>query len=241
MNRTTRLAVLTAALTLLPTVALAHPSFNPNQVPAGEPVEAVLVVPHGCAPGGGMPDGDALATIRVSLEHQDAVTVEGHDIDGWDVADDGEAVVWSDAGGATTEPISLPVTLVVAPDTAVGDLYLSVFQECEDGESFRWIGTPEAEADWPAVLLEVTEGEVGTAETVDEHSSDGDDMDMAEGEADGEGVGEDVMDATSDGAAALTGEEADDGIAVGIVIALVAVALLIVGGLVAVNRGKSAT
>ena len=54
--RTTRLAALTAALVLLPAAAAwAHPSFNPNAVPTGEAVDSVLVVPHGCAPGGGMP------------------------------------------------------------------------------------------------------------------------------------------------------------------------------------------
>jgi len=82
------LAALTAALTLLPTAALAHPSFNPNEVGAGTPTQATLVVPHGCAPDGGMPEdgGASLATIELALQLPDGVLVEPGVVDGWDTS-----------------------------------------------------------------------------------------------------------------------------------------------------------
>ena len=118
--RTSRLLATTAIMTLLPAAAaLAHPSFNPNAIPPGEAIEVDLVVPHGCAPGGGMPDGDALPTVELDLEHPEGVTIVPGEVDGWDVEDDGEAIVWTDAGGATTDPITFPLTLTV--DGEVGD------------------------------------------------------------------------------------------------------------------------
>lgn len=265
--RTSRLLATTAIMTLLPAAAaLAHPSFNPNAIPPGEAIEVDLVVPHGCAPGGGMPDGDALPTVELDLEHPEGVTIVPGEVDGWDVEDDGEAIVWTDAGGATTDPITFPLTLTV--DGEVGDsVYLNAFQLCEGGDSFRWIGTPEVEADFPAVLVELSEeaGEAAGHEDMegmdhgDDHADDAEHEDMedmdhegdddadddhADDHADGDDHGAmDDMDGegTADaGAQALVGDEADGGIGVGIVVAILAVASLLVAGLVAVRRGKKA-
>ncbi len=272
--RTSRLLATTAAMTLLPAAAaLAHPSFNPNAIPPGESIAVDLVVPHGCAPGGGMPDGEALPTIRLDLEHPDGVTVVPMDVDGWDAVDDGEAIVWSDAGGATTEPIIFPVMLTVEGEIGAS-VYLNAFQQCEGGESFRWIGTPDVEADYPAVLVELSE-EAGQAaghadmegmdhgddasdhdEMADDHADDdhaddaADHDEMADDHAEDDHADDDGHDAMADmdgegtadaGAQALAGEEAEDGgIGVGIVIAILAVAALLVSGLVAVRRGKKA-
>ena len=140
------LAALTAALTLLPTAALAHPSFNPNEVGAGTPTQATLVVPHGCAPDGGMPEdgGASLATIELALQLPDGVLVEPGVVDGWDTsvedgADDYPAVRLtvvgagggqdpSDGGSqATDEPTEPteghaiePTDLAIAKDDGLG-------------------------------------------------------------------------------------------------------------------------
>src|SRR5690606_29243212 len=97
-----------AVLVLTATAAAAHPSFNPNAVPVGEAVDTVLVIPHGCSTTDSVrPDSpdQAVATTRIDLQLLDGVTIEPHDVDGWDAIDDGEAIVWTDAGGATTDPI----------------------------------------------------------------------------------------------------------------------------------------
>lgn len=175
MSRTARLVALVAALTLLPaSAALAHPSLNPNAVPVGEPVDTTLVVPHGCSSGDEvMPEEEesAVATTRVDLQLLDGIEVEPHDVDGWDVATDDEAVSWTDAGGATTDPIELPITLTVHDGEAGDQRNLAVFQECEDGQSYRWT---EGSEDTPPVVLELTAGETGSAdhEHTDSHTDD---------------------------------------------------------------------
>lgn len=169
MPRTARLVALVAALTLLPaSAALAHPSLNPNAVPVGEPVDTTLVVPHGCSSSDEvMPEDEdsAIATTRFDLQLIDGVEVEPHDVDGWDVAVDDEAVSWTDAGGATTDPIELPITVTVR-DGAPGDqLHLNAYQECEDGQSYRWT---EGSEDTPPARLELTAGETGSGGTASE-------------------------------------------------------------------------
>lgn len=160
----TRLVSLTAALALLPaTTALAHPSFDPNRVPGGQSIEATLVVPHGCGADGGMPGEDGgNATTLFELQLSDAVAefVPG-EVDGWDVSRDGDVVTWADAGGATTDPIQLPVTFTVTGETDE-EVFLSAYQRCAEGGEFRWIGTPDQPADFPAVKLVLTSGAVGT-------------------------------------------------------------------------------
>lgn len=173
MSRTARLVALVAALTLLPaSAALAHPSLNPNAVPVGEPVDTTLVIPHGCSSDDEVrpeEEDSAVATTRVDLQRLDGVEVEPQDVDGWDVTTDDEAVSWTDAGGATTDPIELPITLTVHDGEPGDQLHLAVFQECEDGQAYRWT---EGSEDTPAVLLELTEGETGSAdhEHTDSHT-----------------------------------------------------------------------
>lgn len=161
--RPVRVAALTVALLVLPaTAAGAHPSLNPNEVPVGAPVATVLVVPHGCSTGSAVrPEdgGEAVPTVRFDLQLVDGVTVEPEPVEGWDVTDDGEAIVWTDAGGATTDPIEFPATLTVAEGAPGDTVELAAYQECEDGSSYRW--APGAE-DTPPVRLELTEG-AGTA------------------------------------------------------------------------------
>lgn len=196
--RTVRLALLTAALVVLPAAtAGAHPALDPNAVPIGEAVDATLVVPHGCSTGAGVrpEDGESVATTRFDLQLVDGVTVEPAEVDGWDVTDDGEAIVWTDAGGATTDPIELPVTLTVEDGTPGETIELAAFQECEGGSSYRW--TPGSE-DTPPVRLELTEGETGTVE-----------HDMGEGHhgAASEGTMDDASETATDAPASPTATE----------------------------------
>lgn len=158
MHRTVRLAAAVAGLTLLPAIAaLAHPAFNPNDVPVRTAVDTALVIPHGCSTGDDTPEeGEAVATTRVDLQVVDEVTIEPRPVEGWDVAEDGEAIVWTDAGGATTDPIELPVTVTVHDARPGDELVLAVFQECDGGQPYRW--TPGSERT-PGITLRVTEGE----------------------------------------------------------------------------------
>lgn len=242
--RIRHLVATTAVLVLVPaSAALAHPAFNPNAVPIGEPVESTLVIPHGCAAGGGMPDGDAVPTVRFDLGYTDQVTIEPQDVDGWDTQDDGEAVVWTDAGGATTDPIELPVTLTVTQGAEGDQLFLPAFQECEDGSSFRWVATPGQDGD-PAVKIELTAGETGTVE-VDDDDHDMADMDPSasptEAGTEPAATGEPATDAAASPAAdaAAMADEAGISGTMGLLVAAVA-ALVLLAGVVAFRRRGSA-
>lgn len=181
--RATRLAALTAALLVLPaTAAWGHPSLNPNAVPVGEPVETTVVVPHGCSTGEGvMPEGEgeAVPTTRFDLQVVDGMTIEPGEVDGWDTEVQDDAVVWTDAGGATTDPIELPITLTVASGEPGDQLALSAFQECENGDSYRWT---EGSEDTPPVRVELTEGEAGTVEMDHEDMGHGSESEMDHGD-----------------------------------------------------------
>lgn len=229
-----------AVLVLVPsTAALAHPSFNPNAIPAGEPVESVLVVPHGCAPGGGMPDGDGVPTTRFDLGHTDQVVIEPRDVEGWDATDDGEAIVWTDAGGATSEPIELPVTITVTDGAEGDELFLPAFQQCEDGSTHRWVATPDETEGDPAVKIELTSGPPATVEV------EGGDHGASQAPTDAATPTTPTTSAPNDGVAspspapAVASEE--PGGAGGIMpVVLVAVAgLVLLGGAVAIRRRRS--
>lgn len=226
MPRSTVVATLTAALLAVPTAALAHPALNPSSIPAGRPVDAILVVPHGCAPGGGMPDteegAEAEATVELAIQQRDGVSLVPGEIDGWDVADDGEAWVWTDAGGATTDVIELPVTITIEAGAETGDrFYLKAFQECAGGAAFQWIGTPDEEAEYPAIFLEASDGSIGDAEPDEGTETDHGGMDMADEEMDADEtedmdmtddeMSDDDMDMTDDGMATDDAAAEDEG------------------------------
>ena len=175
--RPLRLAATTASLVVLSaTGAIAHPGFDPNAVPVGEPVETTLVVPHGCSTGDSVrpAEGEAVPTTRFDLQLLDGITVEPDEVDGWVVEDDGEAIVWTADGGATAEPIEFPVTLTVTEGAAGDQVEIAAFQECEDGSSYRWTGGSEGT---PPVRLELTEGETGTVDVADGGHGSETDMD----------------------------------------------------------------
>lgn len=245
MKTVSRLAAMTAALVVLPAAAAwAHPALNPNQLPTGETTDAVLVVPHGCAPGGGMPNGgEALPTVLFSLARTDGVTVTPEPVDGWDVSEDAEAVTWTATDGGTTDVIELPVSVTVST-TPGEDVYVDAYQECEGGDSFRWIARPGDEG-WPAVLLTATSGEVGTAPPDDDHMGmdmSGSETPMADMTPDrGDGSDMAATDTAADaGAEALAGDDAEGGVRAGVVAAVLVVVALLGGGLAAVARGRKA-
>lgn len=240
MRRPLQLTALVAALALLPaTAALAHPALNPNAVPVGEPVETTLVVPHGCSTGAGvMPEeGQAVPTARVDLQLLDGISIDPGEVDGWDAEDDGEAIVWTDAGGATTDPIELPMTLTVQEGSPGDELALAAYQECEDGSSYRWT---EGSGDTPPVALELTEGEVGTESDVDPDA--GHDTHGATSEADdGDATStEDATEPTSDATTPDAAPAADDdgGIDGAVVAAVAAIVVAVAAGITSLVRRK---
>lgn len=236
MRRPALLTGLVAALVLLPaTAASAHPAFNPNQLPAGEPVDTVLVVPHGCSTADEvMPDqGSAVPTTRFDLQVVDGVMVEPGDVEGWDVVDDGEAIVWTDTGGATTEPIEFPMTLTVTDGSAGDTVLLAAHQECEDGSSYRWTeGSPST----PPVRLEVTAGETGTAATDTEDTGHG----AADPQPEPEGTPGDTAatDAPSEDVTEATTAAGDGGIDGATVAAVLAVGVAVAAGIVSLVRRR---
>ncbi len=242
--RTRHLVVATASLVLLPaTAALAHPAFNPNAIPVGEPVDSTLVVPHGCAPGGGMPDGDAEPTVQLDLGYTDQVAVEARDVDGWRAEDDGEAIVWTETGGATTDPIELPVTLTVAEGDEGEQVFLPALQTCQDGSTFRWVATPGQDGD-PAVKIELTAGQTGTVDVPDEdHDTDDPDVDASDPTSEAGSDAPSPTDATDQpspaaDAAASEGDTGGSGTMVAVVALLLG--LVVLGGVVAFRRKGSA-
>jgi uncharacterized protein YcnI len=150
------LVALVTAVTLLPaTIAVAHPGLRPDELRPGETVAAELVVPHGCGNEGGMPEEGEVAspTTEIAVQWPDGIEVWPEEVDGWttDVTDG--VATWLDDGGATVDAILVPTTVSAASDLA-GDVYVSVFQACENGESFRWVATPGEEGS-PALRLTV--------------------------------------------------------------------------------------
>ncbi len=222
------IGAVTAALVLAPaTAALAHPSFNPNAIPAGEAVESVLVVPHGCAPGGGVPDGDGVPTTRFDLGHTEQVGATGR----------GGTPRWTDAGGATSEPIELPVTITVADGAEGDEIFLPAFQECEDGSSHRWVATPDdAEGD-PAVKLELTSGPPATVEVEeDDHGASQAPTGAVTPTTPGSPEPADV--ASPSPASAVASEESGGTSGIMPVVLVIVAGLVLLGGAVAIRRKK---
>jgi hypothetical protein len=174
-------AVAAAAVLVVAAAASAHPALRPGQVPAGATTEAQLVVPHGCADGGGMPEdgGPASPTTELAMQPQPGVEFIPIEVDGWTTSVEEGLATWVDDGAATTDALLLPVEVIVAADVALGELPIAVYQACANGESFRW-QADEGEEGWPALRMEViaadaTAPPAATAEPTMDHG----DMDMA--------------------------------------------------------------
>lgn len=215
-------AAATVMVVGLATAASAHPTFRPNEVPPGEELDLTLLVPHGCNPEGGMPEeGNAEPTLELAVQVPDWIEIEPVEKDGWilDITEtDGKvsefAWVNEDEAATSTDPLEFEVTATVLDGDAGETRYLSVYQGCENG-SFRWIGTPDDEAEFPAAYLNLTAGEVGQAVEGDDHDhmdvgdDEHDDMAMDDGGT-GDTVDHDATDASGDD---MAGEMTGDGMA----------------------------
>lgn len=181
-----------------------------------------------------MPDGDAVPTVQLDLGYTDQVAVEAREVDGWSAEDDGEAIVWADAGGATTDPIELPVTITVGEGDEGDELFLPALQTCEDGSTFRWVATPGQDGD-PAVKIELTSGEADTVEIDDDgHAMDDMDMDASEPEQDATApTTSEATEATDQPSPVADAAEGADDEGSGTMVLVVAVVLaLVLGGAV---------
>ncbi|MDX1510067.1 MAG: DUF1775 domain-containing protein [Nitriliruptorales bacterium] len=167
------LAVAAVALVAEAFPVLAHPTFSPGSAPAGTPTVAELIIPHGCALDGGMPEAedDQSPTRIVDVQVPDGATITPHPRDGWtlEVREDGFA--WTaEAPDETTLRFDVDIQL----DGEDGDRrYVGIYQECVNGESFSWIGTPDREAENPAAILTVGEKASGHEHAAGHGTDDG--------------------------------------------------------------------
>lgn len=248
MSRLARVVAVAVALTTVTAgTAWAHPAFNPGAVPPGRMTDVSLIVPHGCNPDGGMPEEAAASpTVEVAVQLPPAITmVDVHAADGWDVEvqeTDGrvETITWTDAGGATTEPITFDLSLTA--DGSTGDeVFLSVYQGCDEG-SFRWIASPTQDGEFPAAKLTLaTPGEeVADNSEILEDAPEAEDHDEMSGDApaadDPDGMSEGREGVAGD-AAADRGEARDGGAAALLVVA----GVVVLGGAALWVRGREAS
>jgi hypothetical protein len=174
--------------------------------------------------------GASLATIELALQLPDGVLVEPGEVDGWDTSVEDGAVVWSDAGGATTDVLEFPVTITAAPD-ATPDQEMAAFQQCEGNQFLRWGAGAD---DYPPVRL-TTEGHASEPTDPEGAEDDGHGTDTASEEAHGPTSTGDPLPA---GAQALTGERADGTATVATVVIVALLVLLLVSGLAAIRRDR---
>lgn len=150
----------TVVLTLLLFVAVpvtAHPFVRGGgEVPVDSVATITLDLAHGCGSEGEQVGQD---TLEVALEVPPwlrVLEVAGHPAYQHDLEAVGgrtEVVTWRLVG--TAEPAPAFELDVVATGTVGQTRYLAVFQGCED-RSHRWIGTPDAPADDPAIGVRLT-------------------------------------------------------------------------------------
>ncbi|MFT5224127.1 MAG: hypothetical protein ACI867_002459, partial [Glaciecola sp.] len=192
----TAVGLAVGSVLLLAGPALAHPAFNPNRVTVGEVHQVDLIVPHGCTAAGGAPDAGEQTSPSTEIAMQatdDFSSLSGASTDGWTVASSDGEITWSDAGGSTTDPIILPVTIQLAEGRAPGEtIYVTVLQTCAEG-SMLWAAGPSQDGS-PAVSLTVAdpadpEGSV-SEDIAPDHSQHGT-PDAAMGDAE---MGEHAMD-----------------------------------------------
>ena len=218
MTNVRLVTVLTAVVGLLLVTALpavAHPFVRGGgEVPVDSLASITLDLAHGC---GTEDAGVGADTLEVALEVPEWLRiVEVADHPGYDhdlEVEDGRvlAVTWLAAGGA--EPAPTLDLDVVASGSAGETRYLAVFQGCAE-QSYRWIGTPDAPADDPAIRVQLVEADPDRPAPPEDPDPVGEADDAATGEASDEGADEDVgqpedadeADATEDLAAATATE-----------------------------------
>jgi uncharacterized protein YcnI len=150
-------ALLLAAALLLMVVApaAAHPGVRGGELPVDSLATMTLATFHGC---GTHDDAEEEATTGITLEVPDWLRVVDVPADGWEVTverDDAGRVEVVDWATSAPTVIAPDVELEVVATGAPGETrYLRVLQTC--GElTERWVGTPDAPADQPAVRVEL--------------------------------------------------------------------------------------
>jgi uncharacterized protein YcnI len=162
--------IVTASLTVLVLLlgvgpAAAHAGLMPGDLAPGITTEGELVLAHGCGPDGTIPASDEaeLATVAVTLERPDGLSLVPREVEGWTLTTeerDGavQRVRWEaqDAAGVLgTVFLGVEMTADVAYDGE--EVWVPVVQDCVDGEQLAW--THEridgGDAALPAMLVSV--------------------------------------------------------------------------------------
>ena len=145
-------AVVAALLLSVARPAVAHPFLRGGgEVPVDSLATVTLDLAHGC---GSEATGAGQDTLEVALEVPDwlrVVSVADHPGYAHDLeVDQGRIAVVTWTAAAAREPAPAFDLDVVASGTPGETRHLAVFQSCADAV-YRWIGTPDAPADDPAV------------------------------------------------------------------------------------------
>jgi uncharacterized protein YcnI len=171
------LALATAALLALPTLASAHVTLQPEEVPAGGFTRLDVRVPT---------ERDNASTTKVEIQFPPGfLSVSTEPIPGWDakivkrkldkpveqfgekVTEEVGRVSFTATGGSAGigpgEFQDFGLSLSV-PDKAGSTLAFKAVQTYSGGEVVRWIGPPDSEAPAPQVKLAAAEPEGGAAE-----------------------------------------------------------------------------
>jgi len=148
------IVLVSLAVTLLVVApAAAHPFFRGGEAPVASLATLTLDLAHGCA---SEVAGAGADTLEVALDVPDWLhVVEVPEPDGWVVdleGKDGEVAVVSWIAAGAREPAPVFEFDAVIDGAPGEERHLAVFQSCQD-RVHRWIGTPEAPADEPAVRL----------------------------------------------------------------------------------------
>ena len=151
------------ATLLLAVPAAAHPFIQGGDAPVDSLASLTLDLAHGCSADGDAHGDGEEPTTEVALEVPEEMRItEVPDVEGFEVeleADgDGrvEVVTWI-ATTSTAPAPELPFDAVLSGDPG-DEIFLRVFQACDD-LSYRWVGTPDAPAEDPAVRLTLTEAD----------------------------------------------------------------------------------
>jgi uncharacterized protein YcnI len=152
------LAVAIAGALLVAGPATAHPFVRGGELPVDSLATMTIAMAHGC---GTEASAEGDPTTDVSLEVPDWLrVVEVPDEDGWAIdleeGDDGRLQVVTWIADGAEEPAPDFDLEVVATGEVGEERFLSVFQACDEFV-YRWVGTPDAPADDPAIRVTLSE------------------------------------------------------------------------------------
>jgi len=193
--------------------AAAHPFLRVGrELPVDTSVTITLDLAHGCATEGTGADAD---TLEVALEVPEWLDIiEILDVPGYEHAVESEddrivAIVWAESG----DPVPAPrFDLEVIASGQPGDTrYLSVFQACEDS-SYRWVGTPDAPTDHPAVRVQLVDEDADVSDDHDHDHSHDHEHDHSHDHEHSHGDEDDATptDGDDEGAVAISAVESDE-------------------------------